>query len=337
MRLTLAFLTLFTALSAACESVPRRIALTPETDFLYINPLRVIALGDDTHFIIRQPRSYPGDDDAMTAYAVDPSNGALVTVYSVRHALPLPRDIAEGKHGQLYGAALLPPRSDGRKRLVMSAGWPDANGRLRFALLIVRENPEGLWRPDGRIDGIGRAGDVVVTEDGSILAVTSDPAGGAVAHPALTLVSPGGTVRATYFPRAARIDGGRLFIRARIQSLGNDRFAFHDGLGDSIELFRIDPRTHAMEERRSVRIPALQDEGEVMQVRGWHVDADGSIRVIRSERQGKQMLNLVSRWSPEGEWLDETNEAAVLGAFWSGDDLRVVRVKQRDMAIDSVP
>ena len=142
----------------------------------------------------------------MTATTVDPSSGALLTFYSARHGLAQPRDIQGEKMGQVYGAALLAPRSDGRKRMVLSAGWPDSKGRLRFALLIVRENREGIWRPDGRIDGIGRAGDLAVTGDGSILAVTSDPAGGEVAHPALTLVSSGGSILATYFPRDAGID-----------------------------------------------------------------------------------------------------------------------------------
>lgn len=336
MRMTLTLLSIVVACSAACASAPRPIVLTQESEHLYVNPLRVIPLSDGTHFIIRQPRSYPGDEEAMTATTVDPSSGALLTFYSARHGLAQPRDIQGEKMGQVYGAALLAPRSDGRKRMVLSAGWPDSKGRLRFALLIVRENREGIWRPDGRIDGIGRAGDLAVTGDGSILAVTSDPAGGEVAHPALTLVSSGGSILATYFPRDAGIDGGRLFIRARIQSLGGNRFAFHDGLTDVIETFRLDPATHEMKERRSVRIPALQDE-EIARVRGWHVDADGSIRVLRSEREARGVRNLVSRWSADGEWLDETNEAQVLGAFWTGDDLRIVRVNRHDVAIDSVP
>lgn len=337
MRLTVTMLSLLVALSAACGSAPRPIVLADETKDLYVNPLRVIPLSDGTHFIIRQPRSYPGDEEAMTAHTVDPSSGELLTFYSALHGLAAPRDIAANKMGQVYGAALLRPRSDGSKRIVLSAGWPDSRRQLQFALLIVRENPAGFWRPDGRIDGIGRAGDLAVTGDGSILAVTSDPAGGVIAHPALTLVSSGGTILATYFPRAEGIDGGRLFIRARIQSLGGNRFAFHDGLNDIIETFRIDPATHELKERRSVHIPALQDDGEVAHVRGWHVDADGSIRVLRSERQERGLRNLVSRWSAAGEWLDETNEAQVLGAFWTGDDLRVVRVNQHDVAIDSVP
>ena len=337
MRMTVTLLSLMVALSVACGSAPRPIVLAPESKDLYVNPLRVIPLTDGTHFIIRQPRSYPGDEEAMTAHTVDPSNGALLTFYSARHGLAAPRDIKEHKMGQVYGAALLRPRSDGRKRMVLSAGWPDSRRQLQFALLIMRENREGIWRPDGRIDGIGRAGDLVVTEDGSILAVTSDPAGGEVAHPALTLVSAGGTILGTYFPRDAGIDGGRLFIRARIQSLGGNRFAFHDGLNDVVETFRLDPVTYEMKERRSVRIPSLLDEGEVAHVRGWQVDADGSIRVLRSERQGRTMMNLVSRWSAKGEWLDETNEAQVLGAFWTGDDLRLVRMNRQEIAIDSVP
>jgi hypothetical protein len=337
LRINTVLLFLAVALSAACASAPRPIVLTDESEHLYVNPLRVIALSDGTHFIIRQPRNYPGDEEAMTAHTVDPSTGEVLRFYSARHGLAQPRDIRGEKYGQVYGAALLQPRSDGRKRMVLSAGWPDSKERLRFALLIVRENREGIWRPDGRIDGIGRAGDLAVTGDGSILAVTSDPAGGVVAHPALTLVSSGGTILATYFPRAEGIDGGRLFIRARIQSLGGNRFAFHDGLNDVIETFRIDPATHELKERRSVHIPALQDEGEVAHVRGWHVDADGSIRVLRSEREERGVRNLVSRWSAAGEWLDETNEAQLLGAFWTGDDLRVVRVNQHDVAIDSVP
>ena len=336
MRMTVTLLSLMVALSVACGSAPRPIVLAPESKDLYVNPLRVIPLADGTHFIIRQPRSYPGDEEAMTAHTVDPSNGALLTFYSARHGLAAPRDIKEHKMGQVYGAALLRPRSTGRKRMVLSAGWPDSRRQLQFALLIVRENREGIWRPDGRIDGIGRAGDLAVTGDGSILAVTSDPAGVA-AHPALTLVSSGGSILATYFPRHEGIDGGRLFIRARIQSLGGDRFAFHDGLNDVLETFRIDPATHELKERRSVQIPALKDEGEVAHVRGWHVDADGSIRVLRSEREERGVRNLVSRWSAEGEWLDETNEAQILGAFWTGDDLRVVRANQHDVAIDRVP
>jgi hypothetical protein len=335
MRLTATLLLCLAALPVACGSAPGPVVVGPETDYLYINPLRVIPLGDGTHFIIRQPRN-AGDEEAMTAYTVDPSSGTVLNIYSAFHALPAPRDVHASKRGQVYGAALMQPR-DGKKRLAMSAGWLDSQKRLQFALLIVRENPDGRWRPDGRIDGIGRAGDLVVTGDGSILAVTSDPAGGEAAHPALTLVSPGGTILATYFPREAAIDGGRLFIRARIQPLGNDRFAFHDGLNDTIELFRINPETHAMEERRPVRIAALQDDGPVMQVRGWHVDADGSIRVLRSERQGKRLMHLVSDWSPDGQWLDETNEAAIHGAFWSGDALRVVRTNAGKVAIDSIP
>jgi hypothetical protein len=337
MRLTLTALSLLACISAACGSAPRPIVLTPEIEDLYVNPLRVIPLSDGTHFIIRQPRSYPGDEEAMTAHTVDPSSGALLTFYSALHGLAAPRDMASNRMGQLYGAALLRPRSDGKKRMVLSAGWPDSKRQLQFALLIVRENPAGLWRPDGRIDGIGRAGDLAVTEDGSILAVTSDPSGGVVAHPALTLVSSGGTILSTYFPREAGIDGGQLFIRARIQALGGNHFAFHDGLNDVLETFRIDPTTHAMKERRSVRIPALADEGEVAHIRGWHVDADGSIRVLRSERQGGTMMNLVSRWSAGGEWLDETNEAHILGAFWTGDELRLVRMNRSEIAIDSVP
>lgn len=336
MRLTLVAFLILPGLSVSCGSAPRPLVLTPETDYLYINPLRIIPLGDGTHFIIRHPRN-AGDDEAMTAYTVDPSTGKVLDIFSAFHGLPAPRDVYASKRGQVYSAALLHPRSDGKKRMVMSAGWLDSRKRLQFALLIVRETGEGRWRPDGRIDGIGRAGDLAVMKDGSILAVTSDPAGGEVGHPALTLVSPGGTILATYFPREAGIDGGRLFIRARIQPLGGDRFAFHDGLGDTIETFHIHPATHAMEERRSVRIPALRDEGPVMRVRAWHVAADGSIRVLGSERDGRKMMHLVSDWSPEGKWIDETNEATVLGAFFAGGALRVVRVNRGEVAIDSVP
>jgi len=324
-RTTLSLSMLFlTVVMSTIVSAETRLTIPRETDYYYIDPLRIIPLTDGTHFIISQPHSFTDDPEAMTGATFDAS-GRSIQFFDARHGLFWPRDIFEGTAGQLYGAVLLPDTPGKPKRMVLSAGYRSANGDLKFALLIVRDVMDGgIWRAAGRVDGIGQAGDLAVTEDGAILAVTVHPEGNK-AHPALTLVSADGNILKTYFPREAVIDRGRLFVRARLQSLGGDRFAFNDGLSELIEIFRIDPRTRELAEHRTIAVSALRDDGNTAHVQGWHVNVDKSVTVIRRERRDHSLLHLVSQWTPDGTLLSESNEGPVFGSFWKGDDLQLVR------------
>lgn len=123
---------------------------------VYFNPLRVIRLADGTDFVIHETDEFAADPHAMVAYRVEPSSRGVLEMLTARDAVG--ENVATGNAGQIYGAALLP----GTRRMVVSCGYRDARGELLFALVVLQDGA-----PVGRIDGIGRAGDLAVTAGGN--------------------------------------------------------------------------------------------------------------------------------------------------------------------------
>lgn len=244
---------------------------------LYANALRIISLPNDSHFLVVPSNGYAAEPHAVIAYTVDAKTHAALRSFNLSSGLG-PGVAREGTVGQIFGAAL----SGDHTLLACSGSYLDANGGVKSAIVIRRATAHGDWRPVKVIHDITGAGDIAFTSDGGLLAVEFDPRRSANGAPLLVRFDANGkrtTELFTQEPNLSPVDGAQRSVRARIQSLGADRFAFHDGVSPHIEIFRIDGEDIADSHR--IDAPALRNDEAVDRVRGWRLDAQGALTIVR--------------------------------------------------------
>ncbi|HEX7831981.1 MAG TPA: hypothetical protein VF787_20160 [Thermoanaerobaculia bacterium] len=302
------------------EPPPPASVETSTSTSLYANTLRIISLADGTHFVVVQRNGYAAEPHAMIGYTIDAKTHEVLRPFKLSAGLG-PGVAREGTVGQVFGAAL----SADQKHLAYSGSYLDASGTVKSAIVVREGRARGNWRPVRVIHDITGAGDIAFTSNGSILAVEFDPRRSANGSPLLVLFDSSGARVAEFFAQEEGLDsleGARRSVRARIQALGHDRFAFHDGVSPHVEIFKLSGRD--LTENKSIAASALANDEMVDRVRGWRVEASGALSVVRlpAAHEGAPRAYQLVTIAPDGTVLrDDSVPPSFTKIFWENDDL----------------
>ncbi|HEX2831927.1 MAG TPA: hypothetical protein VHW00_02875 [Thermoanaerobaculia bacterium] len=287
---------------------------------LYANALRIISLANDSHFLVVPSNAYAAEPHAMLGYTVDAKTHAVLRSFNLSSGLG-PGVAREGTVGQIFGAAL----SHDRTLLACSGSYLDANGAVKSAIVIRRATAHGDWRPVQVIHEITGAGDLAFTSDGGLLAVEFDPHRSADGAPLLVRFDANGRRTKELFaqePGLSPVNGAQRSVRGRLQALGDDRFAFHDGVSARVEIFRVDGDD--ISELRRIDAAVLKNDEAIDRVRGWRLDAEGGLTVVRlppATPKAPRVYRLVTI-AADGHVLREDEVApSFTKVFWENDAL----------------
>jgi hypothetical protein len=197
-------------------------------------------------------------------------------VYLVSDWLPK-GTIPRGRCGQVFGVALL---TDGR--VAVSAGWNDGNDSYN-AVLVLHALDDGRYATDKVIELPGVA-QIAGGPRNTFVAVTSTvsiPGGG----PMLTIFDTDGKILGRFFdgdPFLNIIQAVQNASAARLQRLGESRFALYDHATEIIRVFDVDFAGSRANVKTRASIFIDDAAGADVRVVGMQPSSDGDLLVART-------------------------------------------------------